>query len=156
MEELKKSIKEIVEQNILKVVISNKKDKDEEFNKIVISLKENSKKKYYQVEKYTDKQVFHENIELDMLESKILDYMESKYKQLSAWATNMNFDLKISKKNKVFLGKKRSDNSNIVVKGHNKEKNYILKEGTIIQPLMQWWVDSLPLSHQEAPKVGQS
>ena len=37
MEELKKSIKEIVEQNILKVVISNKKDKDEEFNKIVIS-----------------------------------------------------------------------------------------------------------------------
>ena len=136
MEELKKSIKEIVEQNILKVVISNKKDKDEEFNKIVISLKENSKKKYYQVEKYTDKQVFHENIELDMLESKILDYMESKYKQLSAWATNMNFDLKISKKNKVFLGKKRSDNSNIVVKGHNKEKNYILKEGTIIQPLI--------------------
>ena len=136
MEELKKSIKEIVEQDILKVVISNKKDKNEEFNKIVISLKENSKNKYYQVEKYTDKQVFHENIELDMLESKILDYMESKYKQLSAWATNMNFDLKISKKNKVFLGKKRSDNSNIVVKGHNKEKNYILKEGTIIQPLI--------------------
>ena len=89
-----------------------------------------------QVSLFTSKQVFHENIELDMLESKILDYMESKYKQLSAWATNMNFDLKISKKNKVFLGKKRSDNSNIVVKGHNKEKNYILKEGTIIQPLI--------------------
>ena len=30
MEELKKSIKEIVEQDILKVVISNKKDKNEE------------------------------------------------------------------------------------------------------------------------------
>ena len=30
MEELKKSIKEIVEQNIVKVVISNKKDKLEE------------------------------------------------------------------------------------------------------------------------------
>ena len=132
MEELKKSIKEIVEQEILKVVISNKKDKDEVFNKIVISLKENSKNKYYQVEKYTDKQVFHENIELDTLENKILEYMESKYKQLSAWATNMNFDLKISKKNKVFLGKKRSDNSNIIVKGHNKEKNYILKEGKVV------------------------
>ena len=48
MEELKKSIKEIVEQEILKVVISNKKDKNEVFNKIVISLKENSKNKYYQ------------------------------------------------------------------------------------------------------------
>ena len=48
----------------------------------------------------------------------------------------MNFDLKISKKNKVFLGKKKSNNSNIITKGHNKEKNYILKEGTIIQPLI--------------------
>lgn len=136
MEELKKSIKEIVEQDIVKVVISNKKDKEEKYNKIVILLKENSKKKYYQIEKYTDKQVFHENIEIDMLEEKILEFMESKYKQLSAWATNMNFDLKISKKNKVFLGKKKSNNSNIVAKGHNKEKNYILKEGTIIQPLI--------------------
>ena len=90
MEELKKSIKEIVEQNIVKVVISNKKDKEEKYNKIVILLKENSKKKYYQIEKYTDKQVFHENIELNMLEEKILEFMESKYKQLSAWATDMN------------------------------------------------------------------
>ena len=93
MEELKKSIKEIVEQDIVKVVISNKKDKEEKYNKIVILLKENSKKKYYQIEKYTDKQVFHENIELNMLEEKILEFMESKYKQLSAWATDMNFDL---------------------------------------------------------------
>ena len=67
---------------------------------------------------------------------KILEFMESKYKQLSAWATDMNFDLKISKKNKVFLGRKKSNNSNIITKGHNKEKNYILKEGTIIQPLI--------------------
>ena len=107
MEELKKAIKEIVEQDILKVVISNKKDKNEKYNKIVILLKDSSKKKYYQIEKYTDKQVFHENIELNMLEEKILGFMEVKYKQLSAWATNINFDLKISKKSKVFLGKKK-------------------------------------------------
>ena len=136
MEELKKAIKEIVEQEIVKIVISNKKDKDEKYNKIVILLKETPKKKYYQIEKYTDKQVFHKNIELNMLEETILELMESKYKQLSAWSVNMNFDLKISKKNKVFLGKKKSDNSNITIKGHNKEKNYILKEGTIIQPLI--------------------
>ena len=136
MEELKKAIKEIVEQEIVKIVISNKKDKDEKYNKIVILLKETPKKKYYQIEKYTDKQVFHKNIELNMLEETILELMESKYKQLSAWSVNMNFDLKISKKNEVFLGKKKSDNSNITIKGHNKEKNYILKEGTIIQPLI--------------------
>ena len=50
MEELKKAIKEIVEQEIVKIVISNKKDKDEKYNKIVILLKETPKKKYYQIE----------------------------------------------------------------------------------------------------------
>ena len=44
--------------------------------------------------------------------------------------------MKISKKGKVFLGKKKSDNSKVVKKGHNKEKNYILKEGMIIEPLI--------------------
>ena len=45
MEELKKAINEITTQEIVKVVISNKKDKDEKYNKIAILLKENSKKK---------------------------------------------------------------------------------------------------------------
>ena len=44
--------------------------------------------------------------------------------------------MKISKKGKVFLGKKKSDNAKFVKKGHNKEKNYILKEGMIIEPLI--------------------
>ena len=97
MEDLKKAIKEIAEQEIIKIVISNKMNKDVEYNKINFALKEKGNKEYYQIEKFTDKQVFHENIELNMLEEKILEFMESKYKQLSAWATDMNFDLKISK-----------------------------------------------------------
>ncbi|NFN16523.1 SAM-dependent methyltransferase, partial [Clostridium botulinum] len=44
--------------------------------------------------------------------------------------------LKTYKKGKIFLGKKRSDNKNIANKSHNKEKNYILKEGMIIEPLI--------------------
>ena len=44
--------------------------------------------------------------------------------------------MKISKKGKVFLSKKKSDNVKIVKKGHNKEKNYILKEEMIIEPLI--------------------
>ena len=44
---------------------------------------------------------------------------------MTAWSNNEIFDLKISKKGKIFLGKKKNDNSKIVAKGHNKEKNYI-------------------------------
>ena len=136
MEDLKRAIDEIVQEEIVKVVVSNKMNKDVEYNKINIMLKENKKKQYYQIEKYTDKLVFHENIEIEELGNKLLEYVSNNYKQVGAWATNATFDLKISKKGKVFLGKKKSDNSKVANKSHNKEKNYILKEGMIIQPLI--------------------
>jgi len=136
MEDLKKAIDEIVEQEIIKLVISNKKNKDVEYNKINFTLKENNKKQYYQIEKCTDKQVFHENIDIDNLKEKIIEYTTEDYKQLSAWSDTTTFDLKISKKGKVFLGKKKSDNARLANKSHNKEKNYILKEGMIIEPLI--------------------
>lgn len=137
MEELVKAIKEIATEEVIKVVISNKLNKDVEYNKINIALKVNNKgKKYYQVEKFTDKQVFHENIEVNDLEKVLNKLVNNNYKQLSAWSNDITFDLKISKKGKVFLGKKKSNNKNLVNKSHNKEKNYILKEGMIIEPLI--------------------
>lgn len=136
MEEIIKVINEVCEDDILKIVISNKKNKELKYNKVVFLLKENGRKEYYQVEKYTDKQVFHENIGIENLNEKILEFMKEDFKQLSAWSTNITYDMKISKKGKVFLGKKKSDNAKVANKGHNKEKNYILKEGMLIQPLI--------------------
>ncbi|MBE6090204.1 MAG: SAM-dependent methyltransferase [Clostridium beijerinckii] len=136
MEELKKAIKEIIEDNVIKLVISNKTNKNFEYNKIVIYLKENDKRTYYQIEKYTDKQVFHENIDTDILEERIIEYVEPNYKQISAWSNSASFEVKISKKGKVLLSKKKSDNQKTLSKAHNKEKNYILKEGMIIEPLI--------------------
>lgn len=136
MEELKIKIKEITNEKLLKVVISNKLNKDVKYNKINIELKEKNNKEYYQIEKYTDKQVFHENIELEMIETKLFEMTFENYKQVAAWSENTNYDLKISKKGKVFIGKKKSSNENLVNKSHNREKNYILKEGMLIQPLI--------------------
>jgi SAM-dependent methyltransferase len=137
MEELKKAINEITNEEIIKIVISNKMNKEVKYNKISFLLKENSKsKKYYQIEKFTDKQVFHENIEAYELEEKILEIIDGNYKQLSAWSNETTFDLKLSKKGKIFLGKKKSNNIKLANKSHNKEKNYILKEGMIIEPLI--------------------
>ena len=136
MDNLINAIDKIVEGQVFKIVISNKKDKENKYNKININFKESKNKKYYQVEKYTDKQVFHENIEIEDLRYHLLDYMENSYKQLAAWSENNTFDLKISKKGKVFLGKKNANNSNLINKDHNKKKNYILEEGMIIGPLI--------------------
>ncbi|ENY99858.1 hypothetical protein HMPREF1092_02995 [Clostridium thermobutyricum] len=70
--------------------------------------------------------------------------MFNNYKNLNAWSKNSTYDLKISKKGKIFLGKKGGDNSKIASKAssHNKEKNYILKEGMIIEPLIDLGVFS--------------
>lgn len=136
MEELKKAIDDIMKENIIKLVISNKINKNAEYNKITFMFKENNNKQYYQIEKYTDKQVFHENIDVNILKEKVLEYVQSNYKQVSAWSNTTTFELKISKKGKLLLSKKKSDNTKLVNKDHNKEKNYILKEGMIIQPLI--------------------
>lgn len=137
MDDLIKAIKDILNEEVIKVVISNKANKDIEYNKINITSKTNNKGKgYYQIEKFTDKQVFHENIQVNDLEKTIFNLVNDNYKQLSAWSSNFTFDLKISKKGKIFLGKKKANNENLVNKSHNKEKNYILKEGMIIEPLI--------------------
>lgn len=136
MDELIKAIDTITNDEIIRLVISNKKNKEIEYNKINFILKEKNKKQYYQIEKYTDKQVFHENIDKELINTKIIEHMKDDYKQLSAWSNDNTFDLKVSKKGKIFLGKKKSDNKKLANKSHNKEKNYILKEGTIIQPLI--------------------
>jgi SAM-dependent methyltransferase len=135
MEDLNKVINEILKEKIIKLVISNKFRSNVEYNKITFILKEKNDKSYYQIEKYTEKQVFHENIDTNILSEKILEYAEL-YKQISAWSTNTTFDVKISKKGKILLRKIKSDNQKIENKQHNKEKNYILKEGMIIEPLI--------------------
>ncbi|AWI04495.1 class I SAM-dependent methyltransferase [Clostridium drakei] len=136
MNDLKKVINEITEEELIKVVISNKINKDVKYNKITFALKENKGKQYYQIEKFTDKQVFHENIDMDMLEEKLTECVQDNYRQLSAWSSMHTFDLKISKKGKVFLGKKKEEKTKALNKSHNKEKNYILKEGMLIEPFI--------------------
>ncbi|MDO5517296.1 MAG: SAM-dependent methyltransferase, partial [Clostridium sp.] len=137
MEDLKKAIDQMITDDILKIVISNKMNKELKYNKITISIKEKDGNEYYQVEKYTDKQVFHENLNKEDLNEKLMEYIYENFKQVSAWSKDANYDLKISKKGKVHLGRKKSDNAKMAVnKSHNKEKNYILKEGMIIEPLI--------------------
>ena len=136
MDDIIKIINEVCKDHIIKLVMSNRKNKEIKYNKVVFSLKEKNNKEYYQVEKFTDKQVFHENIHIKDLNDRILEYMKDEFKQLNAWSRDTTYDVRISKKGKVFLGKKKNNNGNVAIKGHNKEKNYILKEGMLIQPLI--------------------
>ena len=136
MNEINNLINEVCSDNIQKIVISNKISKDNKYNKIIILQKENSRGIYYQIEKYTDKQVFHENVQNNDLINRVKDNFVGEYKQLNAWSTNYTYDLKVSKKGKAHLSKKKNDKNISISKSHNKEKNYILKEGMLIEPLI--------------------
>lgn len=138
MEELKNAIREISNSKPYKIVISNRKNKDVEYKKININLKEAKGREFYQVEKFTEKQVFHENIEIADLEAKIFEFMEEDFKQLDAWSEEENFNIKISKKRKVFFGRKGGNNVSKAKqsKSHNKEKEYIIKEGMDVPALV--------------------
>lgn len=136
MKELLDAIEKMTSEQLVKVIISNKVNKENKYNKIIFVLKEKNNQKYYQIEKYTDKQVFHQNIEINMLNEKLIEYLSFDYKQASAWSKDSTYDLKISKKGKIFLGKKSNNNTKLINLKHNKQKNYILKEGMIIEPLI--------------------
>ena len=133
-------INKLVEAKPYKVIISNKTDKENEFNKIVIALKLIKNTPMYQIEKFTDTQAFHININEADLENAITEYLNGQYKQLNAWSEDFEFSLKISKKGKPLTNIKKNTSTSkdkpSCSMTHNTTKNYILKEGSYIPPLV--------------------
>lgn len=128
--ELDQSIKEIINENIIKIVLSN--SKNTKYKKITITKKENG----YQAEKLTDKQAFHENFKFNQLALFCYENMESGFRQLNAWDEKTEYSIKLSKKGKVFLNKTESSSLVKSSNKNNRQKTYYLEEGTIIPPLV--------------------
>lgn len=99
MEKIEEYIDIIIKLNPIRIVISNKSDKEYKYNKVKINKNYYKEKSYYQIEFFTEKQVFHENIEDKELREKLIYFM-GKYKQLSSTSENYSCDMRISKKGK--------------------------------------------------------
>lgn len=128
--ELESKLQTVFTDDINKIILSNGKNGD--FNKFVIS----KQKKGYQVEKFTDKQAFHENIDADALVSYCYNSMKLGFKQLNAFSDSSEYEIKISKKGKVFYNKGSIKGKVKVSNENNRKKSYYLEEGTIIPPLV--------------------
>ena len=133
MPEINEYILKIFENNIQKAVISKPVNKGCEYKKITITKMSNS----YQVAKYTEKQVFHENITAEKIAGRCIELIDNTYLQFNAWSLNKEFSFMITKKGKVFYKAKNTANQPSVAPAeHNRQKQYILKEGTVIEPLV--------------------
>ena len=128
MNDLKKQINLIFENKIIKLTLSNLVNKDYKYKTIKIDYTNET----YLVTKVTATQVFHENITDIIL---YINKQMNNYKQLNAWDEEYEYSIKISKKGKVMYSKNKH-NKNITTKQHNRQKQYILQEGTLIKPLI--------------------
>lgn len=138
MNKLLSSFQTIVEASPRKLIISKPRTKSEEYKKIVIEQKKNS----YQISKYTETQVFHENVSADVLASRCSELVFSRYGQVNAWTDELEYMLLISKNGEFTLKKKKLSASAPAAAdtSHNRQKSYLLSEGTVIPPLVDMGV----------------
>lgn len=137
MEELREKLKDISDARPYKVVISKPVQKTAAYQKITVE----KKGSYYQASAYTAKQVFHQNIAMEELEAYLVNSVMETYQQVNAWNDTKEYMLMISKKGKItYQAKKRNEqlvnNKEKEDTSHNRRKNYILQEGTVIAPLV--------------------
>ena len=140
MNELQQYIQSMLNADVKKIVISNPLTKSEQYKKIIIE----HKGKNYQISKYTEKQVFHESVSLEELNERCVDLAKNHYKQINGMAATEEHIILISKKGKCNYKVKKiaTDAVKLSAKneGHNRQKNYILKEGMNIAPLVDMGV----------------
>jgi len=131
---IEEAVKELIGLFPIKIIISNDVTKTQEIKKIQIEKKE----KYYQIAEFTEKQVFHKNVDEKELERVCVTKLNENFLQLNAWAVSSEAQIKLTRKRKVFFDVKKADNKKMAeeVKTNNRKKNYILAEGSVIEPLV--------------------
>lgn len=162
MSELEKILQEMVKEWIVKMIISKPVQKTNPYKKIVIERKQ----EYFQAAKYTEKQVFHDNVKPEDLKAYLGELITDVYLQVNAWDLEKEHILLLSKKGKItYKTKKLPKTENVDSAGeklrddgiatdaqqkvsaiegtytaHNRKKNYLLEEGQIIPPLVDMGV----------------
>ena len=131
---IEEAVKELIGLSPVKIIISNAITKTQEIKKIQIEKKE----KYYQIAEFTEKQVFHKNVDEKEMERVCVASLNENFLQLNAWAVSSEAQVKLTRKRKVFFDVKKADNKKMAeeVKTNNRKKNYILEEGSVIEPLV--------------------
>lgn len=135
-QEIESFIQEICEEQPYKLVLSQPKEKESEVRRIVIQQFQGKQKRQYQIEKFTDKQAFHINIEETDLYASIQTYFGNAYCQIAAWTKDWEYQGKISKKGKLLHNRRRNTQDAVILQGVNKKKQYCIPEGTVIPPLV--------------------
>lgn len=130
--ELKQILDALWEASPYKIILSNPYNKQYSYQKMVL----NRLDRGWQAEKYTSKQVFHENIQGEQVKKFLHEAMSLYFKQCNAWDGEQEHTIRISRSGKVTHLKKRTAQAPKAKTENNRKKKYILEEGTVIPPLV--------------------
>lgn len=135
MEEISKLLKEVLNIDFIRAVISNPVKK-EGIIKVKVRPVETKGELHFQLESFTKTQAFHENLGDADAEKKILEYMEA-FRQMQIETVNEECTVLVSKKGKATVKrKKRRTQGEKADLSHNRKKRYILQEGVPV-PFLQ-------------------
>lgn len=131
---VEEALRKIAELSPVKIVLSNVADKEQRIQRVQIEKKD----KHFQIAEYSDKQVFHKNVDEEELISFCIEELGVNFLQLNAWMLRGEASLKLTKKRKLLFDIKKADNSALAdeIRDNNRKKNYILEEGRVIEPLV--------------------
>lgn len=127
--ELQNIIESVVGEGVIKLTLSKPKP-DTQYKKITVSKTDSG----YFAEQFTEKQAFHKNIKADGLSGYLTDISGS-FLQFNIWTADTEHIILVSKKGKVSYKRKRTENVS-VKKEHNRKKQYLIEEGTVVPPLV--------------------
>lgn len=122
----------IIEENVantsmIYAVFASPLNKSEnKYKKITIKPISSNDKIIYQLEKFTDKQAFHENAEQNAIVDKIMDLADL-YKNINIFTVEADYQVLVSKKGSVRIVK-LNPTKTMSISSHNKTKKYIIPD----------------------------
>ena len=131
MENLKLLLQENLNQEFLAAVLSAPRDKSG-VEKVKVRPLLKRGKLVFQLESFCNRQAFHENLSAEEAADRIFEYMQN-MKQMQMETKQWNYTVLVSKKGKLTIKRKAQKNPNKQADmNHNRKKQYILEEGTMV------------------------
>ena len=131
MENLKLLLQENLNQEFLAAVLSAPRDKSG-VEKVKVRPLLKRGELVFQLESFCNRQAFHENLSAEEAADRIFEYMQN-MKQMQMETKQWNYTALVSKKGKLTIKRKAQKNPNKQADmNHNRKKQYILEEGTMV------------------------
>ena len=131
MENLKLLLQENLNQEFLAAVLSAPRDKSG-VEKVKVRPLLKRGELVFQLESFCNRQAFHENLSAEEAADRIFEYMQN-MKQMQMETKQWNYTVLVSKKGKLTIKRKAQKNPNKQADmNHNRKKQYILEEGTMV------------------------